>query len=165
MRQVQTLSQKRAGWEENQKVFGSLIESTQGRIFTVEDMGVFLGQVSKKASESGVELQTSNPLAEKTVFPDPYDQKYLPSGYEFTVEGGYHSLGNFVSRIEGHEKLLRIQSLKISPSKKTPGKNVAELKLWAILKAPPQAAKPAKSAKDAKTKTGSAKTKAQSAKK
>jgi Tfp pilus assembly protein PilO len=112
-------------------------------------MGMFLGQVSKRASESRVEVQTSNSKTEKVVFPEPYNLKYQPSGYEFTVEGRYHDLGNFASRIEDYEKLLRIQSIRIVPSGKTPGQNIAELKLWAILKAPPQPA-PAAEAKNAK---------------
>lgn len=160
IRQVQTLSQKRGDWEKNQKEFGSLIEKTQARVFTADDMGVFLGQVSKMASESRTEVQTSNPLNEKAVFAEPYNLKYQPSGYEFTVEGGYHDLGNLVSRLESHEKLLRIQSMKIVPSEKTPGRNIAELKLWAILKAPPPPPKPVKTAK-----AGSAKAKVKSAKK
>jgi len=160
IRQVQTLSQKRAGWEKDQKEFGSLIEKTQARVFTADDMGVFLGQVSKMASETRTEVQTSNPLNEKAVFVEPYNLKYQPSGYEFTVEGGYHDLGNFVSHLENHGKLLRIQSIKIVPSEKTPGRNIAELKLWAILKAPPPPPKPLKTAK-----AGSAKVKAKSAKK
>jgi len=73
--------------------------------------------------------------------------KYQPSGYEFTMQGGYHELGILVSRIEGHEKLLRIQSLEIRPDSKTPGRHVADLKLWAIQKAPPQVALSAKKAK------------------
>jgi len=147
IRQVNALNQKRVGWEENQKIFGALIEDTQKRVFTEEDMGLLLGQASKFAVESRVDVLASKPLDEKAVFAAPYNAKYKPSGYEFTMQGGFHDLGKLVSRIEGHEKLLRIQSLEIQPDEKTPGRHIAELKLWAIQKAPPQVVLPATTAK------------------
>jgi Tfp pilus assembly protein PilO len=152
IRQVNDLNKKRPEWEENQKVFGSLIESTRSRVFTVEEMDMLLGSASKMASESRVEVLASKPLIEKIAFAAPYHLIYQPRGYEFTVQGGYHDLGNFVSRIESHTKLLRIQSLEIVPDKKTPERQIAVLKLWAILKAPPQVASPvnAKKAVNAK---------------
>jgi hypothetical protein len=147
IRQVKALSQKRAGWEETQKVFGSLIEETQKRVFTENDMGLLLGQASKFAAESRVDVLASKPLGEKMVFPAPYNLKYQPSGYEFTMQGSYHDLGMLVSRIENHEKLLRIQRLEIVPDKKVLDRHVADLKLLAILKAPPPAAVSTKATK------------------
>jgi Tfp pilus assembly protein PilO len=149
IRQVNDLNKKRPEWEENQKVFGSLIESTRARVFTAEDMDLLLGSASKMASESHVEVLTSKPLTEKVAFAAPYHLKYQPRGYEFTVQGGYHDLGDLMGRIESHRKLLRIQSLEIEPDKKTPERQIAVLKLWAILKAPPQAVPPAKPKKAA----------------
>ncbi|MDD5226186.1 MAG: hypothetical protein PHV97_03255 [Candidatus Omnitrophica bacterium] len=149
IRQVNLLNQKRRGWEENQKVFGSLIDGTRARVFTPQEIGLLLGQVSKMAGESRVDVLASKPLAEKTVFPAPYNLKYQPSGYEFTVQGGYHDLGNLASRIETHGKLLRIRSLEIMPSEKTPDRHVAGLKIWAILTAP-QVAAPVAGANNAK---------------
>lgn len=147
IRLVNALSQKRQGWEENQKIFGDLIEKTQARVFTAEELGVLLGQVSKRASESRVDVLASKPLIEKTVFAAPYNLKYQPKGYAFTVQGGYHDLAGLASRIEGHEKLLRIRSLEIVPAAETPNRHIAELKLWAILKASPQSVVPAKATK------------------
>ena len=140
IRQINALNQKRLGWEEDQNVFGTLIEKTRARVFTAQDMGLLLGQVSKMASESRVDVLASKPLTEKAVFAAPYHLKYQPSGYEFTVQGGYHDLGSLASRIESYGKLLRIRSIEIMPAEKTPDRHVAELKLWAILKAPPQVA-------------------------
>ncbi len=147
IRQVHALNQKRAGWEENQKVFGALIEDAQKRIFTETDMGLLLGQASKFAGESRVDVLASKPLVIKATYPSPFDVKYQPSGYEFTMQGSYHDLGMLVSRIESHEKLLRVQSIEIKPDDKTPGRHVADLQLWAIMKASPEAiAKAAKKA-------------------
>ena len=152
IRQVNDLNKKRPEWEENQKVFGSLIENTRARVFTDEEMDMLLGSTSKMASESRVEVLASKPLTEKIAFAAPYHLIFQPRGYEFTVQGGYHDLGNFMSRIESHTKLLRIQSLEIVPDKKMSERQIAVLKLWAILKAPPQVASPvnAKKAVNAK---------------
>ncbi len=152
IRQVNALSQKRPEWEEKQRVLGSLIEETQNQVFTEDSLGLLLGQISKMASESRMDVLASKPLPEKTVFSSPYNLKYQPRSCEFTVHGGYHDLGTLASRIEGHEKLLRIQSIGIMPAGKTPDRHVSELRLWAILKAPSQAAPPAKGTKAAKAK-------------
>jgi len=143
IRQVNALSQKRVLWEENQKIFGDLIDKTQSRLLSAEDLGMLLGKISKIGSVSRIEVLTSKPLPEKTTFPAPYDLKYQASGYEFTFLGGYHDLANLVSRIESHEKLLRIKSFQIAPSEKTLDRHTAELKLWAIMKTTPAAALPA----------------------
>lgn len=144
VRQVYALSQKQQVWKEDQRIFGSLIEETQKRFFSEESLGVLLGQISKMANESHVDVLTSKPLTEKAAFAAPYNSKYQPSGYELTVQGGYHDLGAFVSRIETHERLLRIQSIEIMPEKKTPDRHIATLKIWAIQKALPQVALPVK---------------------
>ena len=135
--QVNALTQKRSLWENDQKTFGELIERTKRRLLTAEDMGMLLGQISKLGSESRVEVLESKPLTEKIFFQAPYNSSYQPSGYEFTFQGGYHDLANLVSKIESHETLLRVRGLQITPSDKSPDRHIAELKLWAILKAPP----------------------------
>lgn len=144
IRLIHDLIKKQPGWEEDRKVFGSLIENTRVRVFTVKDIDMLLGTASKMANESRVDVLTSKPLVEKTIFAAPYHLIYQPRGYEFTVQGRYHDLGNLASRIEGHDKLLRIQGLEIVPAEKTPDRHIATLKLWAILKAPPQVTPPAK---------------------
>lgn len=147
--QVNALSQQRQGWEENQKLFGSLIEKTQARAFTAEDMGLLLGQVSRMADASGVDVMASRPSNVRTAFAAPYNLKYQPSGYEFTMQGGYHELGELASRIETHKKLLRIRSIEIVPVEKMPERHIAELRLWAIMAAPKTVA-PSKGASHAK---------------
>ncbi|HOW87737.1 MAG TPA: hypothetical protein P5561_05605 [Candidatus Omnitrophota bacterium] len=147
IRQVNALNQKRLVWEEDQKVFEALIQKTQDRLFTPESLALLLGQVSKKAGDSRVDVLASKPMTEALVFPAPYHLKYQPSGYEFTVQGGYHELARMVSRIEGHEKLMRIQSIQIVPSGKSPDRHISQLRLWAILNATPASPGGAKDAK------------------
>lgn len=137
IRQVNVLNQKRIIWEKNEKIFSALIEQTRERLFTAESLGVLLGQVSKMANESRVEVLASKPSTEKSVFRAPYHLRYQPSGYEFTLQGGYHDLARLVDRAESSKKLLRVQCIQIVPSKKTPDRQIAELKLWAILSVSP----------------------------
>ena len=147
IRLVNALGQKRLVWEEDQKVFGSLIKKTRARVFTAEDMGLLLGQVSKMAAESGVDVLTSMPSTEKVSYAAPYGSIYQPSGYEFTMQGGFHALSNLASRIENHKKLLRIRSIEIVPAERTPDRHTAELKLLAILETPPRTGSSAEAAK------------------
>ena len=42
IRQVNILSQKRPGWEEDQKVLGAFLEKTRARVFSAEDLGMLL---------------------------------------------------------------------------------------------------------------------------
>ena len=140
IRQVNALNQKRLIWEENEKIFSALIEKTKERLFTAESLSVLLGQVSKMADESRVEVLASKPSVEKNVFQAPYHLRYKSSGYEFALQGGFHDLAGLVGRTESSKKLLRIRSLHIVPSDKTPDRQIAELKLWAILSVSPAAA-------------------------
>lgn len=149
IRQVNSLNQKRQGWEKDLKVNGPFIEKVQKSVFSDESVSVLLGQISRMARESHVDVLASKPLPEKTVFQAPYYLKYQPIGYEFTLQGGYHDLGQLASRIETYEKLLRIQSIEILPTEKSSGRHTAELKLWAISKAA-QAAVPVAGAGNAK---------------
>jgi hypothetical protein len=152
IRQVNALSQKRAAWQQDEKVLGALIEKTQGRVLTADGLGLLLGQISKMANETRVDVLASKPFNDKVLFAAPYNAKYQPSGYEFTLQGGYHDLGTLVSMIEGYEKLLRIRSLQIVASERTPERHICGLRLWAIVVPPPAAAikAPAAGAKSAK---------------
>lgn len=138
--QVNALDQKRPVWEEDQKIFDGVILTAQERLFTADKLGLLLGQISKMANDSSVDVLTSMPLEANFVFAAPYHLKYQTSGYEFSVQGGYHDLGRMVSRIENYEKLLRIRSIGITPSGKAADKHIAKLELYAVL---PAAAVPA----------------------
>lgn len=132
IRTVQTLTQKQAVWLQNEKTFDALIKNVQERLYTPESAASILGQASKKATESRVEVIVSKPASDKIVFPAPYHSKYESAGYEFTLQGGYHDMANLISRIESHTKLLRVRSFRIIPSDKAPDRHLAELKVWAI---------------------------------
>ena len=79
IRQVNSLNQKRQGWEKDLKAYGPFIENIQKSVFTDENVGMLLGQISRLARESRVDVLASKPLAEKAVFQAPYHLKYQPS--------------------------------------------------------------------------------------
>jgi len=135
--QVNILNQKRPILEQNLKVYGDVLAKTKERVYTFEGIGLLLGQISKLADESRVEVLASRPQLEKVIYAAPYNAKYAASGYEFTVQGGYHDLGKLAGRIESYDKLLRIQRLQITSSEKSPERHKAELRLLAITVAPP----------------------------
>lgn len=134
IRQVSGLNQKKPVWEEDQRSFSDVLERTNGRLFSREGVGLLLGQVSKLAVESKVDVLASKPVNEKIVYAAPYNSKYEANGYDFTLQGGYHDFGMLANRIETYSRLLRIQSIHILPSEKTPGKQISEWRLSAISK-------------------------------
>lgn len=135
--QVNGLNEKKPVLEGNLKLYSDLIAATNKRLFTTEEIGLLLGQISKLAYESRVEVIGSRPLSDTIVYPAPYDAKYAAHGYEFTVLGGYHDLGKFLAKIESYDKLLRVHRLHIAVSDKTPELHRAELKVLAFTAAPP----------------------------
>ncbi len=146
IQQANALEQKRKSWEKDQKIFEDFVADAKSRLFKVDETTLLLSQIAKMASLARIEVLSSKPLDEKMVLPAPYNQKYQPAGYQIAVQGGYHEIGNFVSRIENNDKLLRVQSVQIEADKKSEGKSIAELKIWAILEGQPAAA--AKGAKN-----------------
>ncbi|MBU9888706.1 MAG: type 4a pilus biogenesis protein PilO [Candidatus Omnitrophica bacterium] len=135
--QVSGLNEKKPLLESNLKEFNDLLRETQARLFTPDQIGLLLGQVSKMAKESRVEVIASRPLGDKLVYPAPYNAKYAAQGYEFTVIGGYHELGGLIARIESHEKLLRVHRMNLSVPDEAQGRIRAELKVLAFTVAPP----------------------------
>ncbi len=150
MIQVNALNEKRPILERNQKVYADIIANARGRLFTNEGIGMLLGQVSKLADDSHVEVLASRPQEGNVIYAVPYDERYSASGYEFTVQGRYHDLGKLAGRIESYDKLLRIQLFRISSSEKNPERQRTELKVLAITAAPPRPPAATKSKKSAK---------------
>lgn len=153
IQQVKTLNEKRPTLEADKRLYEEMIDKAKSCLFKAEESGLLLGQISKLANESRVEVIASKPRGgEVTAFPAPYDLKYQAKGYDFTVQGGYHELGTLMSRIESFNKLLRIQNLWITPAEATPDKHIAEIRLLAIAEAPPAVAEKGKKANAKKKK-------------
>jgi hypothetical protein len=111
---VETLKRKKSEMLQNQEHYESLIKGVKERLFKPGETAFLLGMISKLAEESKVSIVASKPMEYDGKFPAPFNTRYAGSLFEFSLEGDYHSLGNFVSRIESHEKVLRIQSFSMT---------------------------------------------------
>lgn len=124
--------QRQPEWERNKTEYRDYIERTQMRLYQPGESALLLGEIAKLAEESGVAIIASRPRQETLEFPSPFNKNYEAALYDFTVEGGYHALGTFVSKIEAYPRLLRIETFHIRPQDKMPERHLADLQLSVI---------------------------------
>ena len=111
------------------------INDSKSRMYTPSEASLLLGVISKMANDSKVSIISSKPRPFEGKLPAPFDAQYEASLYDVTVEGGYHAVGDFVSRLESNPKILRIQSFNIhsKEDKEDPGKvHLADFTLSAV---------------------------------
>ncbi len=110
------------------------IKSSQEHLFKSQEMALLLGTISKMANETGVAIISSSPKENVQKFPPPFDARYEAGQYDFMVEGGYHQIGAFISRIESNSKLLRVEAFGLTPHSDTTkeGVEVATLTVSAV---------------------------------
>lgn len=130
---LQTLKRNERGWREDKENYLKYIKSVEARLYLPGETALLLGKISKLAEQSGVSIVSSNPQESAAVsFPEPFKQKFKPGLYDFVVEGGYHQLGDFVSRIEAYPKILRIETFQINPIEDSPDRHIAKMTLSAV---------------------------------
>lgn len=112
--------------------FNKFSQEVKGRMFEPGEASLLLGIVSKMAQETKISIVSSSPKTFEGKFPPPFDAQYEAGAYDFTVEGGFHDFGDFVSKLENYPKVLRIQSFHIAPQDKTSVKQIASLSLTAV---------------------------------
>lgn len=132
MATTQNLLLKQPELIKNKTSFLKLSDEVTARLYKPGESSLLLGVISKLAQESNVSVVSSNPKPFEGKFPPPFDVQYEANAYMFTVEGGYHDLAAFISKIENNDKVLRIQTFTVLPQEKTPGKHLAELSLTAV---------------------------------
>ncbi len=117
------------------------IKDSKQRMYTPSEASLLLGVISKMANETNVAIIASKPRPFEGKLPPPFDTQYEASLYDVTVEGGYHAVGDFVSRLESNPKILRIQVLDIHKNENSDAVHLAEFTLSAVsMKATPAAA-------------------------
>lgn len=130
---LQTLKRNEKQWRQDKADYLDYIQSVKQRLYLPGETALLLGKVSKLAELSGVSIVSSSPQAFSGVtFPAPFNEKYKPELYDFTVEGGYHQLGDFISRIEANPKILRVEIFEISPIDESPDRHLANMTLSAV---------------------------------
>lgn len=118
----------------NKDAFLKLSEEVKKRLYQPGESSLLLGSISKLAQESSVSVVSSNPKKFEGKFPAPFDVQYEANAYDFTLEGGFHELALFISKIENNSKILRIQTCNVIPQDKTAGKHLAQISLTAVSK-------------------------------
>lgn len=118
---------------EEQKRYETLIEKTQARLLTESESQGLLGILTEIGKKSRVTLLASQPQSETQKVPAPFAEKYVAYSYLITVEGGYHALATFVSEIENHAKLLRVDEFSVMPQEETPLIHLGEIRLSIFL--------------------------------
>lgn len=110
----------------------SFIKDSKERMYTPSEASLLLGVISKMANDSKVAIVASKPRPFEGKLPAPFDTQYEASLYDVTVEGGYHAVGDFVSRLESNPKILRIQSFNIRQKEKSDKVHLADFTLSAV---------------------------------
>jgi len=129
---LETQRRNEKGWRKDKEECEKFIAGVHRRLYDMNRLSLLLGEISKLAEESGVSVIASRPQDKPESFPKPYDAKYRADLYDFTVEGDYHALGRFISRIESHERQLRVQFFNINPREKNPESHILNLTLSAV---------------------------------
>jgi hypothetical protein len=128
---TQGLLQKKPALLKDQAVLSAASAGIRSRLYLPGETSLLLGAVSKLAQQSNVAIVSSAPKTFDKPLPSPYDEQYAINLYDFTLEGGYHELADFVSRIENNPKVLRIQTFDLLPQDKEAQKHMAEMTLMA----------------------------------
>ncbi len=132
MQITQNLLRKQPILLKDKEKFLGLANEVKGRLYQPGEASLLLGLVSKFAEESKVSVVASTPKPFDGKFPPPFDAQYEASLYDFTVEGGYHDLATFISRIESHTKVLRVQRYNLRPQEDKPLTHLADVSLSAV---------------------------------
>ncbi len=127
-----TLSLKKHQLEQQKKEIETSIQSFQKKLFSEAEISLLLGKISKVAQDAQVDLVSSQPLPHSEIFSGVYEKKYKSTLYQLTVDGSYHRIADFVSRLESYPQYFQIQELSINPEASMAEKLVADIKLMAV---------------------------------
>ncbi len=123
---------KRPELERNKQDSIKFIQGAKQQIYLPGESSLLLGAISKLGEESHISIIASKPKNYEGKLPEPFNAQYEANQYDFTVEGGYHDLATFVSRIESNPKLLRVQSFYLRPQEEKPQNHLADISLSAV---------------------------------
>ncbi len=129
---TQALFNKKPMLVRNKQEYSAYSTSAKKRIYPPGESSLLLGVISKMAEDTKVAIVASKPKAFEATFPPTFKQQYEGSAYDFTVEGGYHDLAKFISRIESNTKLLRVELFHVIPREETPKSHLADISFSAV---------------------------------
>lgn len=127
----QNLVRQKPKMIEERKQAAEYIQRAKDRLYSATEASLLLGEISRMTEDNRVVIVASKPKELENAFPDPFKKQYQSFIYEFLVEGAYHDIGRFVSRIESNPKLLRVQRIRMSRKDAASNIQTAELELSA----------------------------------
>lgn len=132
MQITQNLLRKQPVLLKDKERFLKVAIEAKEHLYQPGESSLLLGLISKFAQESQVSIVASTPKPFDGKFPPPFDAQYEASLYDFTVEGGYHPLATFISRIESHAKILRVQRYGLKQQEDNAQIHMADVGLSAV---------------------------------
>lgn len=129
---TQTLFKRKPELMRNKEEFYNFLSQAKARLYKPGESSLLLGSISKLAQESKIAIISSSPKDFQGKFPEPFNQTYEANAYDFSAEGGYHELGQFISKIESNPKLLRIELFSLKPEEEVANKHMLHMSLSAV---------------------------------
>lgn len=115
------------------------IRGIHGNLLKEGESEKIVGILASLAEKSRVSLLGTEPLIEdqqgaeqNQSLPAPFNSDYRRITYLVTLEGGYHPLAEFVSNLENHPKIFRIEELSIVGREETPKVHLAQVMVSAF---------------------------------
>ncbi len=117
---------------------GSTLAAREGKLAT-GDISLYLETLSTIASETGVHIETIQPLTPPAGKDDRNDKKeagevYVPAYFQITAVSGYHEIGKFVSKIENYGIFIKVNEMSIRGVEDAPRAHLMTMKIEMIRK-------------------------------
>ena len=129
---TQALFLKKPQLLKNKVEYAQFISQAKSRLYSPGESSLLLGAISKLAVESNVSVVASMPKDSGAKFPTPFDKAYEGNMYDFSLEGGYHNLGQFISKVESNGKLLRVETFSVKYRPENPTSHLSEISMSAV---------------------------------
>jgi type IV pilus assembly protein PilO len=91
------------------------LELAEGLIPSDEELPNLLDAISAEAQRTGVELTLIQPVGATE------EQYYTRRVYDMAVTGGYHQIGEFLTRVASLPRIVTPTNLTVAPAAETPG--------------------------------------------
>lgn len=132
LRVLETMTRNEALVRKQHEELSQTVASLRKLLPSENELPVLIGLMSDLAVKAGLKLQTVFPARPVAGFEE---QAMAPGGrvvyreipIEIDALGGYHQLGAFLSLVEGSEKLMRLNSLRIARNAPDPRRHNLKL--------------------------------------
>jgi len=108
------------------EAFKEKVENYEKMLPAEQEIPSLLESLSSMAKSSGVRIESIMPIVKKDD-KNSSSQVYQEIPILITGKSGYHELGNFVSKLEGGERFMKIVDINIKAGKLTPKRHDVEI--------------------------------------